>query len=154
VSKLHVEADRTIAAPPAEVWALVSDARRYPEWGPWRSGAYQQAGRDSERGPGAVQVLISERRVYGRRGKSVERILVAEPEQRLVYEVIGGLPVRNYRGEVTLAPAGDGTRVHWSADWDDTMGGRLVHRSLRVFYPDMMEGLAAAAEREPADRTA
>src|SRR5215831_11726904 len=57
--------------------------------------------------PGAGQVLISSRRVYGRRGKSVERILVAEPEQRLVYEVIGGLPVRHYRGEVTLTPAGD-----------------------------------------------
>jgi uncharacterized protein YndB with AHSA1/START domain len=154
VSKLHVEAERTMAAPPAKVWALVSDARRYPEWGPWRSGAYQQAGRESERGPGAVQVLISARRVYGRRGKSVERILVAEPEQRLVYEVIGGLPVRHYRGEVTLTPAGGGTRVHWSADWDNTMGGRLVHRTLRVFYPEMLAGLAAAAEREPADRTA
>jgi uncharacterized protein YndB with AHSA1/START domain len=153
VSKLHVEAERTMAAPPAKVWALVSDARRYPEWGPWRSGAYQQAGRESERGPGAVQVLISARRVYGRRGKSVERILVAEPEQRLVYEVIGGLPVRHYRGEVTLTPAGGGTRVHWSADWDNTMGGRLVHRTLRVFYPEMLEGLAAAAEREPVSRS-
>jgi len=154
VSKLHVKAERTIAAPPSQVWALVSDARRYPEWGPWRSGAYQQAGRESERGPGAVQVLISARRVYGRRGKSVERIVVAEPEQRLVYEVIGGLPVRHYRGEVTLTPAGGGTRVHWSADWDNTMAGRLVHRTLRVFYPEMLAGLAAAAEREPADRTA
>jgi len=154
VSMLHVEAERTIAAPPAKVWALVSDARRYPEWGPWRSGAYRQAGRESEHGPGAVQVLISSRRVYGRRGKSVERILVAEPEQRLVYEVIGGLPVRNYRGEVTLTPAGGGTRVHWSADWDNTMAGRLVHRTLRVFYPEMLAGLAAAAEREPASKTA
>ena len=154
MSKLHVEAERTIAAPPETVWALVSDARRYPEWGPWRSGTYQQAGSESEHGPGAVQVLISSRRVYGRRGKSVERILVAEPEQRLVYEVIGGLPVRHYRGEVTLTPAGDGTRVHWSADWDNTMQGRLVHRTLRVFYPQMLEGLAAAAEREPAGKTA
>jgi hypothetical protein len=30
------------------------------------------------------------------------------------------------------------------------MGGRLVHRTLRVFYPEMLAGLAAAAEREPA----
>jgi len=154
MSKLHVEAERTIAALPETVWALVSDARRYPEWGPWREGRYQRAGDESERGPGAVQVLISARRVYGRRGKSVERILVAEPERRLVYEVIGGLPVRNYRGEVTLTPADGGTRVHWSADWDNTMGGRLVHRTLREFYPEMLAGLAAAAEREPASRTA
>lgn len=154
MSKLHVEAETVIGAPPERVWALVSDARRYPEWGPWREGRYQRAGDESERGPGAVQVLTSERRTYGRRSVSVERIVVAEPARRLVYEVIGGVPVRNYRGEVTLTPSGDGTRVRWSADWDNTMAGRLVHRTLRVFYPQMLAGLAAAAEREPADRTA
>jgi len=145
VSTLHVEAERTIAAPPAKVWALVSDARRYPEWGPWREGRYQRAGDESERGPGAVQVLTSARRTYGRRSVSVERIVVAKPERRLVYEVIGGVPVRNYRGEVTLTPADGGTRVRWSADWDSTLAGRLVHRTLRVFYPEMLAALAAAA---------
>jgi len=38
VSRLHVEAETVVGAPPATVWALVSDARRYPEWGPWREG--------------------------------------------------------------------------------------------------------------------
>jgi uncharacterized protein YndB with AHSA1/START domain len=154
MSKLHVEAETVIGAPPERVWALVSDARRYPEWGPWREGHYQRPGDETERGPGAVQVLISSRRVYGRRGTSVERIVAAEPSRYLAYEVIGGLPVRNYRGEVTLTPVDGGTRVRWSADWDNTMAGRLVHRTLRVFYPEMLAGLAAAAEREPADRTA
>jgi uncharacterized protein YndB with AHSA1/START domain len=150
MSRLHVEAETVIGAPPETVWALVSDARRYPEWGPWREGRYQRAGDESETGPGAVQVLISARRVYGRRGVSVERIVTAEPARRLVYEVIGGLPVRDYRGEVTLTPVDGGTRVRWLADWDRTLAGRVVHRTLRVFYPEMLAGLAAAAEREPA----
>jgi uncharacterized protein YndB with AHSA1/START domain len=145
-----VEAETVIGAAPEAVWALVSDARRYPDWGPWREGRYQRPGDESERGPGAVQVLTSAKRTYGRRSVSVERIVVAEPERLLVYEVIGGLPVRNYRGEVTLTPVGRGTRVRWSADWDSTFAGRLVHRALRVFYPEMLAGLAAAAEREPA----
>ena len=145
MSRLHVEAETVIGAPPATVWALVSDARRYPEWGPWREGRYQRAGDESVRGPGAVQVLTSARRTYGRRSVSVERIVVAEPERRLVYEVIGGVPVRNYRGEVTLTPVAGGTRVRWSADWDRTMAGRLVHRTLRVFYPEMVAALAGAA---------
>lgn len=149
-----MEAETVIGAPPATVWALVSDARRYPEWGPWREGRYQRAGDESERGPGAVQVLTSARRAYGRRSVSVERIVVAEPERRLVYEVIGGIPVRNYRGEVTLTPAAGGTQVRWSADFDSTLAGRLVHRTLRGFYPKMLAGLAAAAQREPAGRTA
>ena len=131
-----MEAETVVAAPPATVWALVSDARRYPEWGPWREGRYQRAGDESEQGPGAVQVLTSARRTYGRRTVSVER---------MVYEVIGGVPVRNYRGEVTLTPADGGTRVRWSADWDSTMAGRLVHRTLRVFYPEMLAALAGAA---------
>lgn len=147
-----MEAETVTGAAPEAVWALVSDARRYPDWGPWREGRYQRAGDESERGPGAVQVLTSARRTYGRRSVSVERIVVAEPGRRLVYEVVGGLPVRNYRGEVTLSPVDGGTRVRWSADWDDTFAGRLVHRSLRAFYPGMLAGLAAAAEREPVSR--
>src|ERR1051325_9455669 len=111
VSKLHVEAETVIGATPERVWALVSDARRYPEWGPWRAGWYQRTGDESEHGPGAVQVLTSAKRAYGRRSVSVERIGVAEPERRLVYEVIGGVPMRNYRGEVTLTPVEGGTRV-------------------------------------------
>jgi uncharacterized protein YndB with AHSA1/START domain len=147
VSRLHVEAEKFIGATPEAVWALVSDARRYPEWGPWREGRYQRAGNESETGQGAVQVLISARRVYGRRGVSVERIAVAEPPRQLVYEVIGGLPVRNYRGQVVLTPVPGGTHVHWQGDWDDTLGGRIVRRTLREFYPEMLAGLAAAAER-------
>lgn len=145
-----MEAETVIGAAPEAVWALVSDARRYPEWGPWREGRYQRPGDESELGAGAVQVLTSARRAYGRRSVSVERILVAEPGRCLVYEVIGGLPVRNYRGEVTLAQTHGGTRIRWSADWDNSLAGRLVHRTLRAFYPEMLAGLAAAAEREPA----
>jgi uncharacterized protein YndB with AHSA1/START domain len=152
VSRLHVEAETVIGASPETVWALVSDARRYPDWGPWREGRYQRAGDESERGPGAVQVLTSARRTYGRRSVSVERIVAAEPGRRLVYEVVGGLPVRNYRGEVTLTPAGGGTRVRWLADWDSTLAGRFVHRALREFYSEMLAALAAAAEREPVSR--
>jgi uncharacterized protein YndB with AHSA1/START domain len=148
MSRLHVEADKFIGAPAETVWALVSDARRYPEWGPWREGRYDKAGDESEHGPGAVQVLISARRVYGRRGVSMERVVAAEPGRRLVYEVIGGLPVRNYRGEVTLTPADGGTQVHWQGDGDRTLGGRVVFRTLRTFFPEMLEGLAATAQRE------
>jgi uncharacterized protein YndB with AHSA1/START domain len=142
-----VEAETVIGAAPETVWALISDARRYPEWGPWREGRYDRPGDESEHGPGAVQVLISARRVYGRRGKSVERIMTADPGRRLVYEVIGGLPVRNYRGEVTLARTSGGTLVRWSGDFDNTFQGRIVHRALKEFYPEMMAGLAAAAVR-------
>jgi uncharacterized protein YndB with AHSA1/START domain len=146
--QLSVAAEATVPAPPDQVWALISDARRYPQWGPWSEGGYRRPGDASERGPGAVQWLKSAQRNYGRRTVSVERIVIAEEPRRLVYEVVSGLPMRHYRGEVTLTPAPGGTHVHWAASWDRTASGRLVHRALARFFPEMLAGLTGYAARQ------
>src|SRR5262249_42672612 len=83
---------------------------------------------------------------YGRT-TTVEKVLESEPARRLVYTVVKGIPVRNYRAEVTLTPAGEGTHIRWAASWDRTLPGRVVRRSLRIIYPDAMSRLTAAAER-------
>jgi hypothetical protein len=57
-----------------------------------------------------------------------------------------GIPVRNYRAEVALSPDGEGTRIRWSASWDRTLPGRIVHSKLRTMYPDIMRRLIAAAD--------
>jgi uncharacterized protein YndB with AHSA1/START domain len=146
MSKLHVEAEQTARATPEAIWALVSDATQYPKWGPWSAGGYKQPGDSSPRGPGAVQWLRSSRRAFLRHVTTVERILEVDEGRRLSYTVIGGIPVRNYLGEVTLTPTADGTHVRWAASWDATMSGRIVLRGLRTFFPEMMAGLVAAAE--------
>ena len=147
---LHVEAERTAQAPPAIVWALVSNAMTYPQWGPWSEVGYRRQGDASPRGPGAVYWLRSSHRYGLRRPVSVEKILDAEEGRRLAYTVIGGIPVRNYRAEVTLAPAPGGTRIRWAASWDRTLAGRLVQRSLRGLYPQVVADLARAAEKQAA----
>src|ERR1700721_2933118 len=48
VVQLHVEAEATAKASPETVWARVSDATRYPSWGPWGAGPYE---RDGQRTP-------------------------------------------------------------------------------------------------------
>jgi hypothetical protein len=149
MGSLHVEAEATARAAPEAIWALVSDASRYPYWGPWSEGSYDRPGDDSPRGTGAVQRLRSSRRTYLRYTTSVERILEAQEGRRLAYTVIGGIPVRNYQAVVTLTPEGDRTRIRWAATWDSTVAGRLVHRKLRTFYPDVVAALAAAAEGRP-----
>ena len=150
MGKLHVEAEQTIRAAPEIVWALVSDITTYPRWGPWREAGYRRPGDTSPRGPGAVYRLRSSRRYGLRYPVSVEKILDAEQEQHLAYTVIGGIPVRNYRADITLEPAAGGTRIRWTASWDRTLAGRLVHRALRTVYPQIVAGLAAAAETEAA----
>jgi uncharacterized protein YndB with AHSA1/START domain len=147
MSRLHVEAEGTARATPEVIWALVSDATQYPQWGPWSAAGYKRPGDASPRGPGAVQWLRSSRRSYLRHVTSIERILEVDEGRRLSYTVIGGIPVRNYLAEITLTPTADGTRVRWTASWDDTLSGRVVLRGLRAFYPEMMADLVAAAER-------
>ncbi|HEY2202447.1 MAG TPA: SRPBCC family protein, partial [Solirubrobacteraceae bacterium] len=96
MNRLAVAAERTARATPEVVWALVSDATRYPEWGPWRAAEYRSPGDTSPRGPGAVQWLQSSRRYFLRYPVSIEKILEVEEGRLLAYTVVGGIPVRNY----------------------------------------------------------
>ena len=146
MSQLQVAAEQTTRATPEAIWALVSDASRYPQWGPWSAGGYQRPGDTSPCGPGAVQWLTSSHRAYLRYATTIEKILEAEEGQRLAYTVIKGIPARNYRGEVTLTPTADGTHVRWAATWDETLGGRIVLRTLRKIYPEIVADLVTAAE--------
>jgi uncharacterized protein YndB with AHSA1/START domain len=146
MGQLTVEAEQVAATTPEKVWALVGDATMYPRWGPWSEAGYRSPGDNSPRGRGAVYWLRSARRYGLLRPVMIEKILDAEEGRHLAYTVLGGLPVRNYRGEVTLTPAGDGTRIRWAASWDQTLGGRLVYRPLRRLYPQIVASLAAAAE--------
>jgi len=150
MAQLNVEAEATAKASPEAVWALVSDATRYPSWGPWSDGHYEKAGEGSPRGVGAIRVLRSTQRTGLRHITLVEKILEFEEGRRLVYAVIRGIPVRNYRAEVTLTPSAEGTRIWWAAAWDNTLAGRIVRRGLRTFFPQAVAGLAAAAERDAA----
>jgi uncharacterized protein YndB with AHSA1/START domain len=147
MQRLDVCAERTARATPEAVWALVSDVTRYPEWGPWRAAEYRSPGETSPHGPGAVQWLQSSRRYLLRYPVSIEKILEVQEGRSLAYTVIGGIPVRNYRGEVTLTPAGGGTHIRWASSWEAATRGRLVWRGLRTFYPQIVEALATAAER-------
>jgi uncharacterized protein YndB with AHSA1/START domain len=150
MDKLRVAAEATTGAAPETVWALVSDARRYPEWGPWSTAGFATAGPGGGPGIGAVHWVRSAGRSYGRHVPSIERIVAFEPGRHLAYEVVGGIPVRNYRADVTLTPEAGGTHIDWTAAWDATLMGRLVWRQLRVFYPEIVAALAVAAERQEA----
>jgi uncharacterized protein YndB with AHSA1/START domain len=142
MSQLQVAAEGRTQANPGDVWALVADANSYPKWGPWSDGGY----RPSAAGPsreGQVQWFR-----YGRRTVSVEKVLTVEAPTRLVYTVSDGLPVRNYRAEITLSSTEPtGTSIRWKATWDDTFMGRLVRRKLEKVYVEVMNALVHAADQ-------
>jgi uncharacterized protein YndB with AHSA1/START domain len=140
MAQLHVEAEGVAQAAPEVVWELVANADRYHEWGPWSASGYQSRA-DHADGPGVIRWMR-----YGRT-TTVEKVLDAEKGRRLTYTVVKGIPVRNYRAEVTLTPQGEGTHIRWSASWDRTLPGRIVHRRLRAIYPRVVSLLIAAADR-------
>ena len=141
MAQLRVEAEGVAQAPPEVVWELVANADSYSEWGPWTASGYENLGAQAPDGAGVVRWMR-----YGRT-TTVEKVLESERARRLVYTVVKGIPVRNYRAEVTLSPAGEVTHIRWTASWDRTLPGRVVHRSLRTIYPDVVGRLIAAAER-------
>jgi uncharacterized protein YndB with AHSA1/START domain len=142
MGQLRVEADGTTSADAETVWSLIADANTYPDWGPWNDGGYRPPSAGPSR-PGSVQWFR-----YGRRTRSVEQVLEVERPRRLVYTLLEGIPVKNYRAEVTLTPTpANGTTINWAATWDDTLLGRLVRHKLRQVYPTILGALVTAADQ-------
>ena len=141
MAQLRVEAEGVAQAPPEVVWELVANADSYSQWGPWTASGYENLGAQAPDGAGVVRWMR-----YGRT-TTVEKVLESERARRLVYTVVKGIPVRNYRAEVTLSPVGEGTHIRWTASWDRTLPGRIVQTRLRAIYPDVVRRLIAAAER-------
>ena len=141
MARLKVEAEGVAIASPTDVWALVADASSYAEWGPW-DGSGDKDGGDQPSG-----TIGTMRWLRYRNTTTVELVLDSEPNERLVYSVLRGIPVRNYEAQVTITPIATGTHVRWAAEWDRTIAGRIVQRKLRALYPEIMARLLAAAER-------
>jgi uncharacterized protein YndB with AHSA1/START domain len=143
MGQLRVEATGVTSADPETVWSLVADANSYPHWGPWNDGGYRPPATGTAR-TGQVRWFR-----YGRWTVTVEETLEVDAPRRLVYTVVKGIPVRNYRAEVTLTPAPPaGTEIHWAAAWDETFLGKMVHRQLRKVYVEVMSALVAAADEQ------
>lgn len=137
---LTLEASGRSPAPPEVFWSLLEDVARYPQWGPWTDASYDRPGDVTPHGPGAIRRLRASRLTT-----AVERIEEVEPGRRIAYSLVSGIPVKHYSAAVELTPDGTGTAVHWSARFDRTFGGRLVHRKMQRVYDLIMQRLLAAA---------
>lgn len=134
-----VVAVRHTTAPVEAVWALLSRTETWKDWG-WFTVAELEREGDVERdGVGAIKKLGL------RAGGSREEIVAFDPPTHLAYELRSGLPVQDYRSDVTLTPTPDGGT---SIEWRSTFTGRPAWfwaRFLRLMITDFARRLARAA---------
>ncbi len=124
------------AAPRSVVWARLYDLSSWHEWGPWTKTDFD----------GEIRTMVSDRkRLSGKPYVMTERVTVLEPEERFGYELLSGLPVKNYSGLVALSDAADGgTDINWRSQFDSPwpfFGGLWRGAMLKVIT-DVSERLA------------
>ncbi|MEB3065280.1 SRPBCC family protein [[Mycobacterium] zoologicum] len=114
---MHATATTTVAAPPSRVWAVLSDYEGMSDWAPGLKVTLARAGAPEPSGVGA------QRRVNAVPGMApmVEEIIAFEPDHRLSYRAVSGIPFRNYVGDVVLRPAGSGTEVSYTVSADNRL---------------------------------
>ena len=126
------------SASPETIFALLADATTWTRWAPF-DGATVEAG-DS----------VGELRRFQRgRRTTRERVTALEPPRRLEYELVSGIPIRDYRAQVTLTPEGDGTEIRWQSRFNPKVPGTggLARRGLQRFIQQTADGLAREAEK-------
>jgi len=134
----HVDVRAASRASPEQVWTVLADAATWADWAPFDEVVVEE-------GQGVGQL----RRVRAGRITTRERVVELVPPRRYVYEIVSGLPVRDYVAEVLLAPTGGGTEVRWQATFRAQVPGtgwvlqRLLERAI---------GKGAAALVRHADR--
>lgn len=140
---------RTIAAPPADVWRLVSDPHALPRW--WPRVARVEAVERREGGRRSQWTKVLET-AEGRGVRADFRCVSAAENERYVWEqLLDGTPfarhLRSSRVEIGLAEAPGGTEVTLASE--QTMRGlsRLGSPLLRRGQGEILEAALDGIER-------
>lgn len=143
-SRRTVTATRHTPAPVEAVWALVSQAHTWKEWGAFTVSELEQEGEPAPDGVGAIRRFGFP--VYASR----EQVVAFDPPHHLGYTLLSGLPLREYRSDVTLTPTPDGgTAIEWRSSFVPPWrgSGRFWSGFLRLLLTDFTRRLAKAAAR-------
>jgi uncharacterized protein YndB with AHSA1/START domain len=128
-----------IADAPAEaVWEVLTDYAGYASWSMLPTSTVVRPG-DAD-GVGAARFF------GGGRIGATEEVVDVEPGRRLVYRIVGGVPVASYRGEVILEPVDGRTRIVWRGGVG--RGPRPLRRVVSVLLGIVPSHLARGVARE------
>jgi len=99
---MQVTATTTVKQSTAEVWSALANHEGMSAWAPGLQATLDKVG--------AVRRIS----VPGPAPAIVEEIVAFEPDAKLGYKALSGVPFKEYAGEVALRPAGSGTEIRWT----------------------------------------
>jgi uncharacterized protein YndB with AHSA1/START domain len=102
---------KAVAAPPALVWNVLADYPGMTKWAGARRVDIERPGVDVPNGVGTIRALKSWH------GTIREEITGFEPERRMSYKGLSGVPAREYGGGVELSRRGDATQMSWTVSF-------------------------------------
>jgi uncharacterized protein YndB with AHSA1/START domain len=138
---------RQVAAPPATVFEVLTDHRRYSEITPVRKAELEREGDPAPNGQGAIRALT----LAGPPMR--EEVIAYEPPRRFSYKLLSGLPVRDHVGTVELSPLDGGTQVIYAVRTTPTvpLAGPLVVAGIKQGIRTLLSGVAEESERRAAN---
>jgi uncharacterized protein YndB with AHSA1/START domain len=132
-----VTAVRHTSAPVERVWALLGTTSTWKDWGWFTVAELEREGDEHPDGVGAIK------RLGLKAGGSREEIVEYDPPHHLAYVLLQGLPVKDYRSDVTLTPTPDGgTSIEWKSSF---RGNRLWAALLQAMITGFARRLAKAS---------
>jgi hypothetical protein len=131
-----------IVAPRDVVWSVMTDHARYVNWTSASRVTMERTGAPEPDGVGAVRVF------HTGPVRVREEVLEFEPLDRMVYRVVSGMPVRDYRSEMRLDDDGDVTVLTWSSSFEPRipLTGGVLTRVMRGAVDRFAAGIKSDAE--------
>lgn len=136
-----------IEAKPEQVWAVLVDVTRMPDWA-YKEGRFPypvegKYGSDQKEGPGTLWIGVS---ADGQ--TATQKITLWEPNQKLAYELQAMEQAPLQMSQVNtfeLQPHGEGTQITWTLDWKLTGGFSLSSLLIRLTGNGAFEEMIAGS---------
>ncbi|MFI0447680.1 SRPBCC family protein [Actinomadura sp. 6N118] len=132
----EIETTATSSASAEVIFKHLAVAEAWGEWGNFPTRARRErAGDETPNGVGAIRKIPPAR----------EEVVAYDPPRHYAYVILTGMPVREYRSDVTLEPQGLNTVIRWKARFEPVIPGSGP--VIRLFLSRMLASFARRVAR-------
>lgn len=142
----HHEETRDLPYSPRQMYDLVADVGRYPEFLPWTAAARVRSTEDRGEYTEMLADLVVSFKVF--REKFGSRVLLWPARYRIDTSYIDG-PFKYLESRWEFTETEDGCKVHFTVDFE--FRNRLLQGAAGMFFNEAMQRIVRAFERRARD---